>query len=68
MSTVLLNNKLCAVEENSTLVQVLEQNGILASKGIAVAINNEVIPKTEWQSKTLNDNDKITVIRATQGG
>ncbi len=68
MTTVFINNKSCLLEINSSLNTVLEQNGIQNQKGIAVAVNNAVIPKAEWQNKILNENDKITVIRATQGG
>lgn len=36
--------------------------------GIAVAINNTVIPKTNWNSHQLNETDDILIISATQGG
>lgn len=36
--------------------------------GIAVAINNTVIPKTNWNSYQLNETDDILIISATQGG
>ena len=36
--------------------------------GIAVAINNIVIPKTNWDSHYLNETDDILIISATQGG
>ena len=36
--------------------------------GIALAINDEVISKSEWTSKKLINNDKVLLIRATQGG
>ncbi len=65
---VFVNNKNCVLDVNATLAWALEQNGITSQKGIAVAVNNMVIPKVEWQQKVLVDNDKITVIRATQGG
>ena len=38
------------------------------SKGIAVAINNQVIPKTAWATTPLRHQDSILVISATQGG
>jgi len=38
------------------------------AKGIAVAVNNSVKPRNNWPAYTLQPNDKITVIRATQGG
>jgi sulfur carrier protein len=36
--------------------------------GIAVAINNTVIPKSDWNSHNLNETDDILIISATQGG
>ncbi len=38
------------------------------TNGIALAVNEKVIPKTEWNNFQLNDNDKILIIKATQGG
>jgi len=36
--------------------------------GIAVAINEEVIAKQNWNSSSLKENDAILIITATQGG
>ncbi|MCV9929844.1 sulfur carrier protein ThiS [Flavobacterium sp. LS1R49] len=36
--------------------------------GIAVAINNTVIPKPIWNTHILNETDEILIISATQGG
>ncbi len=68
MPIVFVNNESCLLEADSSLTIALEQNGIQSQKGIAVAVNNTVVPKTEWQNKILNENDKITIIKATQGG
>lgn len=40
----------------------------MVSDGIAIAINNIVIPKVQWDEHFLNEGDKLTVIKATQGG
>ncbi|MFX7739802.1 sulfur carrier protein ThiS [Acinetobacter baumannii] len=37
-------------------------------KGIAVAINNTVVPKTLWSQRFIAESDNILVIKATQGG
>lgn len=66
--TVFVNNTPLNLTTIATLHQVLEQQYLHEQRGIAVAVNNHVIPKTEWKQKGLNDNDKITVVRATQGG
>ncbi|ESU23141.1 thiamine biosynthesis protein ThiS [Flavobacterium enshiense DK69] len=36
--------------------------------GIALAVNNTVIPKTHWETTTLSETDDILIITATQGG
>ena len=36
--------------------------------GIAVAVDREVIPKTEWQATKLRENSEVEIIRAVQGG
>ena len=36
--------------------------------GIAIAVNNQVISKANWQQILLKDQDKVTIITATQGG
>lgn len=37
-------------------------------KGIAVAVNWSVVPKAEWETFLLKENDEIEVITARQGG
>lgn len=37
-------------------------------KGIAVALNNQVVPRVQWTTTPLNDRDTILIITATQGG
>ncbi|RXJ45741.1 sulfur carrier protein ThiS [Gelidibacter gilvus] len=37
-------------------------------EGIAVAVNNTIISKNSWKSKTLLDADHVLIIQATQGG
>lgn len=63
-----VNNQVLSVTENCKLQLVLEQCGMASTKGIAVAVNNSVEPRSNWASYTLHPNDKITIIRATQGG
>ncbi|WP_294243436.1 sulfur carrier protein ThiS [uncultured Chryseobacterium sp.] len=37
-------------------------------KGIAVALNNHIVPQHFWAETLLNDKDSILIITATQGG
>ena len=62
-----LNHKPIQFNDSTSLKEVLLKSGIEA-RGIAVAINNQVISKENWNSVLVKDNDQITVIQATQGG
>ena len=37
-------------------------------EGTAIAIDNKLVPKNEWNDRILTDGNKITIIRATFGG
>ncbi|MGG5209612.1 sulfur carrier protein ThiS [Chryseobacterium sp. MIQD13] len=37
-------------------------------KGIAVALNNRIIPLSAWTETILKDKDSVLIITATQGG
>jgi sulfur carrier protein len=36
--------------------------------GIAVALNNVVVPRSGWAATVLNDDDRVDVVTAVQGG
>jgi sulfur carrier protein len=55
-------------ENGPTLADVLPLLHIDQPDGIAMALNDTVIPRTEWQDTFLRQGDKVFVIRATQGG
>lgn len=40
----------------------------IETKGIAVAVNEIIIFKSQWDSHRLKHGDEIMVIKATQGG
>jgi sulfur carrier protein len=63
-----INHQSYIIGEKASLLQLLEAQSLSEKKGIAVAVNNKVIPRTSWTSHQLNQNDSITIIRATQGG
>ncbi|NMM47725.1 sulfur carrier protein ThiS [Marinigracilibium pacificum] len=67
MVTVNVNETEIEIEENSTILQLLNQINT-SSNGIAVAINNHIIPGNTWESQLVNQNDNILIIKATQGG
>jgi sulfur carrier protein len=52
----------------STLESALSNSDINDYNGLAVAVNDTVIPRATWNTYQLKENDTITIIRATQGG
>lgn len=50
------------------LEQVLIYENIYNSEGIAVAVNENIIPRSEWKKYQIQNNDKIIIIKAVQGG
>lgn len=65
---VIVNNKTVELPDASGINALLVQLNIASPQGIAIAVNEQVVPKSDWQSCVLNDNDQILLIRATQGG
>lgn len=65
---IYINNEINNFEEGITLQLVLEQHQLTTKNGIAVAVNEEIIPKNKWEQTRLFDSDKIIVIGAVAGG
>ena len=66
--TIFFNNNLKQIQEQTTVLLLLDQLMSNKQNGIAVAINETVIPKGQWDTHVLQSNDKVLVIKATQGG
>ncbi|HSD06262.1 sulfur carrier protein ThiS [Flavobacterium sp.] len=64
-----INNQTKQFTAGSLTVQALLDLEIpLKQNGIALAINNTVIPKSHWNSHLIKETDDILIISATQGG
>ncbi|MBN2742752.1 sulfur carrier protein [Breznakibacter xylanolyticus] len=51
----------------ATLAELIAQRNI-PMQGIAVAVNAQIVPRQQWDSHLLAENDNIMVISATRGG
>ena len=67
MIQIEINKKEHSIDDNATIEQLLETLSV-SKKGTAVALNGNILPKNNWSSQLLNNEDKLTIIRATQGG
>lgn len=64
---VQVNNKEVEIAHNSTLTQLIAQLE-LPVQGIAIAVNNQLISRTEWERFSLHENDNLVIIKAACGG
>ena len=65
---IIINEKPYRIEDGSTLNEALREAQIENRFGIAVAVNNVVIPKAVWETTPIFPNDQITIINAIFGG
>lgn len=65
---VFVNNRCCEIADGSNIAAVLTALGIPAQNGTAIAVNSDVIPRPHWNTHNLKENDRLMIIKATQGG
>ncbi len=63
---VIVNDEDVEVDEKTTVASLLARLGF-PEKGIAVAVDWAVLPRSQWQT-TLTDGAKLEVVTAVQGG
>ncbi len=67
MITIRINEKDLEIPANTNINQLLALTQS-PEKGIAIAINESIIPSSEWSDVCVQQNDTILIIQATQGG
>ncbi len=65
---IFVNNEALSITPQTTLETIILELQQLPSRGIAVAVNNAVVFRSQWATRTLTEGDRITVIKAAQGG
>ncbi|MEP5338832.1 MAG: sulfur carrier protein ThiS [Algibacter sp.] len=67
MITICVNKKEVQLNPNTTVLELLQHlNSPL--KGIAVAIDQNIIQQSNWKTQQLENQDQVLIIQATQGG
>lgn len=64
---VIVNGEPRALPEGATVATVLAELD-LPERGIAVALDREVVPRGQWDRTVLGDGSRLEVVRAVQGG
>lgn len=65
--TIELNKKKVTIATGMTIQGLLEQQS-LPEQGCAVALNNQVVPKSNWSKTTITSGDSLSIFHAIAGG
>ncbi len=68
--TVIVNGETTELNDDATVEQILAAHlrRAPAPSGVAVAINGEVLARSEWSARRLQPHDRIEVLAARGGG
>lgn len=64
---ILVNNKETELTQGNTLADVARQLE-LPAQGVAIALNNRMIPRAQWAEQIVKDGDSLVIIKAACGG
>jgi sulfur carrier protein len=66
---VTVNGERLELPDGATLEELVEQAGAPApGRGIAVAVDAEVVPRSAWNETVLREGQRIELLAAMQGG
>jgi sulfur carrier protein len=64
-----LNGEDSDVRAGETVAAVLARMDLtIDARGVAVAVDGEVVPRADWQSFALGEHARVEVLTAMQGG
>lgn len=61
------NDEPMQCQDNLTLSELLEKQRLL-KPGIALAVNQSIVPREQWETHLLCDGDQILLFQAIAGG
>jgi sulfur carrier protein len=66
---VVLNGAVTELTAGSTVQEAVEVLELPASgRGVAVAVDAEVVPRGQWGERELQEGARVEILRAIQGG
>jgi sulfur carrier protein len=63
-----INGETRQFDDAQRLTDVLDAMDLDQTEGLAVAVNREVVPRSQWETREMEAGDDVEIIRATQGG
>jgi sulfur carrier protein len=67
--TIVVNGQPRDLPSGTTVSRLLEALDVPGGeRGVAIAVDAEVVPRAEWTTTTLGEGARVEVLRAIQGG
>jgi sulfur carrier protein len=64
-----LNGSVESLPDGACVSDLLARTGhTAAARGVAIALNGAVVPRTQWPSQPLAEGDAVELLVAVQGG
>ncbi|MGH2773135.1 MAG: sulfur carrier protein ThiS [Actinomycetota bacterium] len=65
---ILVNGEPREIPDGVTVAAALNAIGVQEARGVAVAVDAQVVPRGRWEEQVLSDGQRMEVLRAVQGG
>ena len=65
--TLLVNGAEEQLDGSTSVAELVERLGC-GARGVAVAVNDGIVPRSCWSEHRLHDGDRVEVLRVAQGG
>ncbi|NPB06625.1 MAG: sulfur carrier protein ThiS [Aquificae bacterium] len=69
MPKIVVNGQEREIPRELTVMELLSELGVKYREvGLAVAVNEEIVPKSEYEKKVVRDGDRVEVVQLVGGG
>ncbi len=67
MMELVVNGECRSLEDRAT-IEALVETLACGRRGVAVAVNSEIVPRSAWTATHLTAGDTVEILHAVQGG
>ena len=68
MTVITINGEPRELGEGATVEAAVRAAGAPDGRGVAVALDGEVVPRGEWETTAVREGQQVEVLHAVQGG
>ncbi|MGH9211082.1 MAG: sulfur carrier protein ThiS [Acidimicrobiales bacterium] len=65
--TIVVNGEAQALDGPLSLDDLVDAMGF-ERQGLAIAVNDEVVPRSTWPDRAVGDGDRVEILNIAQGG